>query len=530
MNSEKLKKIISCALFLVILYNIFINLTWLYRGPVNSVHIKGFKNHSNVDVVMVGGSDWIRYYYPFQAWNDAGITSYNYANHASRLDMLKYYLEDIRTKNHDAKLYVVSVRTITMLTEDVYEPGLRNWSDAISPTSFTRIKGISNYLFSREVDYNTLPSFYFDIIKYHSNKEAPSSEKNWNDLKGNNLMNDTNGFDPSASVEPFSKPVWGENRISLSKRQSDALYRILDYCDKEKMNVLFTCCPLYFFDEEVGVINTCEDIIKSRGYKFLNFNRYIDEMELDYNTDFMDRNHVNLLGADKFTRFFVDYLKTNYTLTDHRGDSEYSRWDTVYEEYIPYMKSVKDNTVGNVNKLTKGKEIGDGLKKQTDFYEWLSQICNNNFTVIIKIKDIPEFDSTGTPMHYFFKQYSINPQEKHYIGLWNEKAALCLSHNDMFHEEEIGISVGLGRDLCKISIDTGEIFVGNVNYTIDNSNIQVLVYNNHYKNIVDNVTLLIDPDGSVSLYRPKDKKIEYIRRYTFILLTINEHRCQFEQM
>ena len=475
----------------------------MYRSPVNEIQIKGFKTDGNVDVVMVGASDVYRFYYPYQAWKDAGITSYNYATPFGRLDLLKYYLEDIRSKNNQAELYVISVRTIFFMTDEIIEPTLRYWSDAISPTSLTRFKGINSYLFSRDVDISTLPSYYFDIIKYHSNKDALSSETNWSNLKGENLLYYTKGFSPGDNCEPFSKPTWNDNRIALNKRQSDALNAILDYCDKEKMNVLFTCCPISPLKEEIGIINTCGDIIEKRGYHFLNFNRYIDEIGLDFNTDYSDRNHANVLGAEKYTRFLVDYLKTNYSLTDHRGDPKYSHWDKEYENHKSYIDDHIHTATTIVDSIAEGKQIGANLKQKTDFYEWLSKIRNQNFTVIVRVNDIPETSSTDSHLYHFLSEFSLQPSKDHYIGLWNERSIICETYDNTSVESELSVPGGQARHKCKVSVDTGKIIIGNVDYTIADSNIQIVVYDNHYRNVVDNVALLIDPDGSVSLYRPK---------------------------
>ena len=62
-----------------------------------------------------------------------------------------------------------------------------------------------------------------------------------------------------------------------------------------------------------------------------------DDMGIDWNTDTMDGgNHMSFDGSKKTTAYLEDFLKSNYTLTDHRDDERFESWKKYNEEYELY--------------------------------------------------------------------------------------------------------------------------------------------------------------------------------------------------
>ena len=69
-------------------------------------------------------------------------------------------------------------------------------------------------------------------------------------------------------------------------------------------------------------------------------------------------------------------------------------------------------------------------------------------------------------------------------------------------ETQIGIDGGRGTDKCLVSLNSNSIIIGETDYSIDDAKIQVLVYDNNYKKVIDNVMLEIDSTNSIILRRP----------------------------
>lgn len=177
---EKLKNLLKFIVFLMILYLVFNRITWIFRsnGTEAREDIYGFRNQGSVDVVLCAGSNLLRYYQPLEAWHQKGFTSYNYATSAAKADLLKAYIEESRVTN-DAILYVCDIRSFPMVVEVVDDSSLRNWSDSLPVFSMARWDGVSTFLCSRNTEDVNVLSYYFDIIKYHTNTDALKSEDQW---------------------------------------------------------------------------------------------------------------------------------------------------------------------------------------------------------------------------------------------------------------------------------------------------------------------------------------------------------------
>ena len=502
-DKNKLKHIIQCVIFFVIFFGVFSKITWMLRGNDSEARedIYGFRNQGKVDVVLYGGSNLLRYYQPLEAWKEKGYTSYNYATSAAKADLLKAYIEESRRSN-EATLYICDIRSFPMIVETVDDSSLRNWSDSLPPLSLARWGGISSFLFSRNLDGIDIPSFYFDIIKYHMNTEALKNSDQWRywDLKS--VYNIDKGFEPNNNHVPFERPKRVYDVGKLTEQQEGALNDLLDYCDDNNLQILFICCPYIIPEDDWLIINAVGEEIVSRGYTFINFNDYYDDIGLDFETDFGDVNHVNFLGAEKYTSYIMNHVLENYDLKDHRGEEEYSQWNSDYEEFAISQTGWKDAITALVDDHSVAESIGSTLGERTDFYDWYSMIGNSNYTVIISINDMPQEIMPGSSLHSFIKDYQIDNARENYIGVWVGESVKVATSDTLEIETQIGIDGGRGTDKCLVSLNSNSIIIGETDYSIDDAKIQVLVYDNNYKKVIDNVMLEIDSTNSIILRRP----------------------------
>ena len=63
-----------------------------------------------------------------------------------------------------------------------------------------------------------------------------------------------------------------------------------------------------------------DEYIASKGYDYLNMNNVLDELNLDYSTDFYNSKHVNIAGAKKVTTYLAQYIEDNYGLQSKLTD------------------------------------------------------------------------------------------------------------------------------------------------------------------------------------------------------------------
>ncbi len=178
-----------------------------------------------------------------------------------------------------------------------------------------------------------LPAHYFDIIKYHTNTGTFAEKSNWMRIYCNAYTPLNKGYNPQVAVyacadDAISSAVTDE-KMDLTPREEAAVYDLLDYCKAHNIELLVVASPYIIseYPEFEMKYNTLQEIVESYGYKMLDGNKVYEEVGLDLSVDMADLFHVNPNNAEKWTRYFGQYIKDNYVLADHRGEAEYRNWD-----------------------------------------------------------------------------------------------------------------------------------------------------------------------------------------------------------
>ena len=332
-----LRAAVFCAGFLVLLCAVSYILR-PYSGSASRKNLCGFyaEKDRSLDVIFVGASSCFAFWEAPEAWNSYGFTSYDFATGTMPPQMIRYCLQEIR-KTQDPKLYVIDLRPFTAAEVGYYlerevmnmdhDVPLRNVSDNFK-YSLNRFEMIRECV---PDSYDKIP-YYIDIIKYHT--EWPRLLDLQSLAFGLNSSHDSlKGFRLVDSWKEMEEKDFSEvkKRQPLSERLEGILSGLLDYCEKEELPVMFLVNAYCQTKNEKAVYNYISDVVTERGYDFLNTNDYYDEIGLDFSVDYYDKNHVNIFGADKYTRFVGDYLMEHYSFEDRRGQAEYAQWDEDYE-------------------------------------------------------------------------------------------------------------------------------------------------------------------------------------------------------
>lgn len=357
---KRLKKYMWVAntfLFLTVFLVILCRVSYVFRPvSVDRQNIVGYyaEERDTLDVVFIGGSSTYVFWAPYEAWNDYGIASYDFSANSMSPALLKGLTEEA-AKTQTPELYVIDLRALDVrdVREGFYtEYYIRIFTDALKYGA-TRSKAIK-YAFGYEhPEYAYDIAEYFDICMYHSNWQK-LDEDNFL-YANNNVKHDFKGF---GMVTEWFHQSFDKNDYSyvtkeepLSEGTNQILLDLLDYCRENELNVLFTLNPIYMDSEETKArYNYVERIVREYGYDFIDANDYYDEMELDFSHDFYNRDHVNIYGALKFTRFLGSYIVEHYDLPDRRRDNLYDSWNDGYEywcEAVAEQKSLIDDYIAN---------------------------------------------------------------------------------------------------------------------------------------------------------------------------------------
>ena len=128
----------------------------------------------------------------------------------------------------------------------------------------------------------------------------------------------------------------------ISKEVEEALVSLLEKCDEEGIEVLFTATP-WIIDEKYQKKNLyIKNIIEEKGYKFLDMNQYYEEIGLDFAVDYYDTNHTNTVGAEKVSKFFGQYLLDNYDMNLEHGEDIKIEWDAACEAYNAEAEPIRE--------------------------------------------------------------------------------------------------------------------------------------------------------------------------------------------
>lgn len=333
----KIKSFFKAVIFVFVLLIGFFCLQELLVGDDDlrdQKRISGFfqERESSLDAVFIGSSTTYAYWTAPTAWNSYGIAVYPLSNASQPLAATKFLIDDARKRQPDA-LYIVNVTSVL----DEYDLRLHKLTDNY-PFTLNKYPMI-NYVCDRlGLSFTQKMEYFFPILRFH---------ERWSKLSAYDFNPDPEEYKGAGRYASFLKKsedlTSGKSKVDSYAPLSDEMLRsindIMDYCEQEKIKVLFVAVPQSLKNtERLGKINTMVKTVRDRGFDILDLRDYVDEIKLDYKTDFYNAEHANIHGAIKITDFLSRYLIENYGFADKRGKTEYADWDVAYEMYYDVIQ------------------------------------------------------------------------------------------------------------------------------------------------------------------------------------------------
>ena len=507
MNKRQVKKIFSCIIFLFITLYIVVHLTYIMRGSIDaSSLITGIYEleEDSVDVVIVGASGVYDYYKPLLGYEETGITAYDLAGGGMACDTYEALIREI-LKSQSPSVIVVDLRTfLSTFRKDEFDKDVRVGLDTID-MGINHFRGIHDFLSINNIQ--PAAEYYLPIIQYHNNIDGLKEPENWNFV--DNRKENSNQVGVSHTiVHPFEKPQFETNdKGGFSEESLKSIDKICNLCSKKDIDLLFICTPLaeYKMDEKAQC-NYFDEYVKAKGYSFIDFNDCVEEMGLDYDKDFADLNHVNTIGAIKFTNFFSHFLVDNYGLIDHRNDEKYNIWNIQAQEYDEQLMVAANEVESNIKKIRELSDLGIYMRNVTDTYEWLELSKESGFTVIY-VSDNSKFEHCSDYSRRVLSDYGISVIDSYYWGIRSDTEIKDFSTEGAWFWNQIGNSGSWNKKICYINIEnTDNILVGigpedgfkSYHQNIGND-IQIYLFDNNYYKVVDAVSIKVDVDGTLRL-------------------------------
>lgn len=342
MNRKEVCKVISFILIFVLLLT---GVSYIVRtnGDVKD-RFAGFyaEKKDSIDVLMCGGSTIATSFAPGYMWGEYGFTSYPISSNTQRPKAIKYLLEEAY-KYQSPELVVIELRMFTyedeVLKED--EPHIREVTDNMR-YSLQRIKTVHNMTDGADTFEDKL-SYYFDIIKYHSNWEMFFKPEEWQKITYSKA-DLHKGFEHPEEImfhnEEYDRYIPTEERIAIPPEQEEELRELMAFLKANNQKALFVVTPCIYGTEYYAQMNYMKDIVEEEGFSYLNVH---DGVEYNCATDYLDGGHSNILGAIKCSELLGKTISEEFSLDDKRSQKGYDSWNESYDAFLDVYNEVNEN-------------------------------------------------------------------------------------------------------------------------------------------------------------------------------------------
>lgn len=307
--------------------------------------VKSFYDEKNdsLDGVFIGSSAVHRFWNAPMAYEDYGMCVFGLGTGLQPIPMVKSLLMEAAERQESLKFAVIEIRNISKYSGNFDETNAKSVSDAMPLLSANRIEAINSYIdyceaLDAPVD-KTPADYYIPMFRNRGNwlKDFSIDRIRQSYNYDNGVFK---GYRPRFDVEAQEDAQNDLHEEELLECKQELLDGLLEVANECEFDVIFVAAPMMSPSFRVGIVNSACKYLQNRSATVLNFNdkELRDELELDFDTDFYDARHVNVGGAEQYTKYMSKYLADRYDLPDHRGQKGYESWDTALEECKEFIK------------------------------------------------------------------------------------------------------------------------------------------------------------------------------------------------
>ena len=491
------KRIISVVLFAAILLFTFTRYGYVMRtrnGESN--HITGITEVDNVDVVFVGTSATYTSWLPYRAWDEYGITSYDYATSISMIGAEVGTIRYIQHRQPDTKLYVIDIRSYLKSDGDGHIPVAKTNTMSYS---FDRIYTILD-CYNLIEDKSTVGSplnHIFDILANQSNREALGDDNNWSYIN-NDVPSKYLGCDIiSKHMVVDEPPAWVEDEANVGAYAERSIRHLLEYAQKNDIEILFTLIPYGITEEQIKKANRMEKIIEEYDGNYLNMCSNHAPYDVDYSKEFYNPRHVNILGAQKYTHYLGKYILDNFDIADHRGDEKYAEWDTYLEDAYKAEAKAEKEIEESIQRKAENSAFMANLSDTDDFYEWFNRasLAEDLSIFMVAHGSVPKV--TGDTENLFSNLGFADEKKDYYHWI-----SSCGDIDDADKDTVEGtIDARESNWTVTQTNDAGSIVIDGRECSLQKNGINVVAWDDNKAEIVDLFTLVSDGNGGLKIER-----------------------------
>lgn len=325
---KNVRWIAGSLLFLIVAFAVFGVVNDIVRFKVSDeadmIHSFYDVEEDTLDVLCIGSSHAYHSVQPALLWGEHGIASYVMGSPLQTLPC-SYYLLKEALKYQSPKLLLLETYCFPRQYKFKSDSYLRQ---AIDGMRFGKVKIEALNSLLPEYSLKEKLSYYIPFLLYHSR---------WDELENYDFIQYSwlRGGILDFRQVPQTEPDFPKEQLKMPKMNMKYLKKIFRLCKKKEIQLVLFAAPFAEVgtaEEALRVNLFVEKYAARKGIPFL-FYQKTKELDIDYETDFYDDQHLNTYGTEKLTKVLGNWLVQNYDLTDHRQEESYESWN---EDYVRY--------------------------------------------------------------------------------------------------------------------------------------------------------------------------------------------------
>ena len=159
-------------------------------------------------------------------------------------------------------------------------------------------------------------SYYIPLCAFHDNWVNLSESSFQKEYVSEVDFYKTMGYSYTEYVREVEIPDSSAfEQKELSELSLKTLDEMVSICNENDIDIIFFTVP---WQGEYAYAEAMKQYAEDNGCVYFNMFEYVDEIGFDGKTDFVDKGHLNLNGANKVADFLGKYIVENYNVTDFR--------------------------------------------------------------------------------------------------------------------------------------------------------------------------------------------------------------------
>lgn len=361
----RLKVFLNSILFIIITVCILSVLSVVITSDYSAenIGIRAFykEKKNTFEAVFVGASatytNWLTTY----AWHNYGFPTAVYSIPCMPCGVYKYTIKDI-LNYQNPKVIIINIDSILPYTDKGNH--LLYVLRAIESVKFSgnKLQMINYFKKAYKLSYAEILEYFFPVIRFHSTVfRTAFKDMQQAPLKGALTRPPHKYYDlPDKSPKPVvhtenttkkqsvtkTKPVKNNTHNNIHSFEPNwdflinDLFSYLKSLDTKIILIINPTRPAINDNNPLKMDYTqVLALAKKYDLECIDFTHLLDFNPVNLNTDdFLDYNHLNYIGARKYTDYFCQYFKNELHFIDKRGDKEFTSWDNDYKEYVKIIR------------------------------------------------------------------------------------------------------------------------------------------------------------------------------------------------